>query len=105
MATIVEAFKIEFPHWYDERAETEARDKGYLSGVQVMSADGAVFTLTFYDPVRLSQTQHEDMEARRYFMEPGLVVVPEVTAANVRAAINGLWHEGCFRLGGAKNGD
>ena len=63
----------------------------------VKLADGAIYSLTFYDPVRLQQTLEDDTRTgRAYFTEPGLVIIPEITTAMVRQAIQGLWREGFF---------
>lgn len=69
-----------FPPEFDERAEYEMTLKGHLWGGEVELADGRRFPVTFFDPVRLSQ----DLEAAARqgepaFIEPALVVIPEVT--------------------------
>jgi hypothetical protein len=59
MATNTTGFRIHFPDWYDERAEWEAEQKGWLPGVTVELADGSRYAVFFYEPVRRSQ----DLEA------------------------------------------
>ena len=88
---------VTFPEWYDDRAEWEFRDKGYLPGVVAELPDGRRFQLYIMDPVRL----HQDAEAEFHHgyvccTEPGLVLVPEVTRAAVTAAVIHLQEIGYF---------
>jgi hypothetical protein len=97
MPATTASFTIRYPDWYDERAETEMTDKGYFPGPTVELETGARYELYFYDPVRLGQ----DVAAlakngRPYVAEPNMVVVPEVTAAAIRRAVEGLVHDGYF---------
>jgi hypothetical protein len=84
-------FQIVFPDWYDERGEWEAREKGWLQGVEVHLADGRVETLFFYDPVRLAQDlDSETQNGKPFIAHPGLIVVKEVTRDAIVVAINKL---------------
>jgi hypothetical protein len=95
---VTEEITILFPDWYDDRAELESPAKGHLTGVRVQLADGATYSLSFYDPVRLQQTIEDDAKAGRpFFAQIGLVVLPEVTTNAIRWAIRELWQEGFFR--------
>ena len=95
MATDTSAYTIVFPDWYGERCEWEAPARGYLTGVEVHLPDGRRYALTFYDPVRLTQTLEDDgREGRSYFAEPGLVVLPEVSTGAIQAAVPGLLRDG-----------
>lgn len=69
-----------FPHDFDERAESEMEARGHLWGGEVELADGRRYPVTFFDPVRLTQDL-ESMTANGEpaFIEPGLIVVMEVT--------------------------
>jgi hypothetical protein len=97
MATDTSAYTIVFPTWYDERREWETSAKGWLNGVEVHLEDGRRFALTFYDPVRLSQTLEDDARAGQpYFAEAGLVVLPEVSTAAIHAAVPDLLRGGYF---------
>jgi hypothetical protein len=92
------SFTIEFPDWYDQRAEYEASCKGYLPDTVVLLADGTRFKLYFIDPVRLGQDLEADTEqGRPYLAEPGMVVIPEVTTEGIRKAVAGLFRDGLFQ--------
>jgi hypothetical protein len=84
------------PGW-DDRDDLEAPARGYRSHAWVELDDGQRYPLTFYDVTRLSQTLDDDCAAgRRFFAEPGLIVLPEVTLANIEAAVRTLVAEGFF---------
>jgi hypothetical protein len=98
MATQITTFSIVFPEWYDARCEYETPAKGYLPDVEVHLEDGSRYKLYFTDPVRLQQTLEDDTASGRpYFMEPGLVVLPEVTTQAIQQAVGGLVREGYLR--------
>lgn len=88
--------QLEFPEGFDDFA-WEAEAKGWLPGVRVRVGDRA-YTLTFYDPVRLAQDLEEALEQRVVFAERNLLVLKEVTRANIVAAVaeiaaNGGWSD------------
>jgi len=91
-------FTVVFPDWYDERAEFEHFQKGYLPDVEVRLEDGSRYRLYFYEPVRFWQ-DFEKVAARGkpYLAEPGLVVIPEITRECIRKAVAGLWQDDFFR--------
>ena len=77
----MDRFRIEFPDGYDERSEFETPLKGYLRNVVVHLENGLRYKLFFIDPVRLRQDLEEEAKAGRgYYAEPGMVILPEVTA-------------------------
>lgn len=89
--------RLEFEGGFDEREQCEARDRGYRSHVWAILGNGTRHRVTFYDVTRLSQTLDDECAAgRRFFTEPGLIVVPEVTAENMEAAARTLATEGFF---------
>jgi hypothetical protein len=97
MATDANGFTIHFPDWLDERAEWEVESKGWLQGVTVELADGARYSVFFYDPVRLSQDLQSDAsQGRPYAAEPGMIVVPEVTREAIGEAVGQLVKAGFF---------
>jgi hypothetical protein len=82
---------------FDERAQAEAEARGYLSHVFVKQADGCLYAVVFYDCVRLAQDlEYEVSTGRMCIAEPGLIVLPTVTLANVVAAVERLSREGFF---------
>jgi hypothetical protein len=88
MEVQVEGGRVHFPEWYDERGEWEAESKGWLQGVEFVSADGHRYPLFFYDPVRLTQDLEGVPGYRPVVLaEPGMVVVPGVTRDAILRAI------------------
>jgi hypothetical protein len=52
----------------------------------------------FWDPVRLTQDFETDRKhGKTCFAEPGLIVVPSVTVANMKAAVSQLYEDGFFK--------
>jgi len=98
MSTDLDHFTISFPEGYDDRAEFETPSKGYLRGVVVNFEDGSNYKLFFIDPIRLQQDLEADVaNGREYYAEPGMIILPEVTAQTIRKAVSGLWREGFFQ--------
>ena len=86
--------RLVFEDGYDEEDD---RARGYRTRVWAEMDDGAQYGLSFFDPVRLSQElQCAQQSGMRYFTEPGLIIVPEVTLANMEAAAKALAEEGFF---------
>ena len=88
--------RVLFPEGYDERADFETSLKGWLSA-EVELEDGSRCDVYFSDPVRLQQDLDEALSSGRpCFAEPGLIVVPEVTAEVIENATRFLWRQGFF---------
>ena len=99
MSTHLEPYTLSFPPDFDEQAEFEAPFRGYLSGVTVELEDGMHYQVSFIGPVRLEQSLADNATAGRpHYAEPGLVVVPEVTAEAIQVAVQGMWEDGYFQL-------
>src|SRR5438093_3226843 len=82
---------IHFPHWYDELAQEEFAARGYLPETVVELSNGLRYELYFYDPVRLGQDLAADVRhGTPCIAEINLVVVPEITPANIRTAVEYL---------------
>jgi hypothetical protein len=82
---------------FDDRAQFEARSAGYLSDVLVELRDGATYAVVFYDCARLAQDlEYEVSTGRMCVADLGMIVLPEVTLANMRAAVERLTAEGYF---------
>lgn len=89
--------EIIFPQNYFEEREAITPAKGWLE-VKVRRSSGEVYALSFYDPVRLTQTLEDyRQQGQVHVTEPGLVVLTEVTTENVRRAVADLVNEGFFR--------
>lgn len=94
--TVADA-KYHFPAGFDERAEYEMELKGHLCGGEVELRDGRRFPITFFDPVRLSQDLEEIAKhGEPVFIEPALVVLPEVTRAAIVRALPELVRQSFF---------
>ncbi|WP_164010812.1 hypothetical protein [Pyxidicoccus trucidator] len=71
--------------------------RGYRSHVWAEFDDGTHCRLTFFDVTRLAQTLEDERRAGRPFLiEPGLIILTEVTLANMEAAARALTSEGFF---------
>lgn len=70
-------------------------DTGVTCGFTL--GDGTSHRVTFYDVGRLSQTLDDECASGRpFFTEPGLIVVPQVTRANMETAARALAAQGFF---------
>lgn len=87
---------IEFPPDYFDRGEAETPSKGWLPLTVRIGSER--YRLTFYDPVRLQQSLNDALEndSAVHFTDPGLVLLPEVTTANIRRAVADLVNDGFF---------
>jgi len=83
--------RIIWPEDFDDRAAYEIEMKDWLGGVKVELAEGLIYSLFFFDPVRLKQDL-ESMVAlgRPCLDEPGLIVVPSVTVENIEKSVTFL---------------
>lgn len=78
--------------------------RGFYDGIIVEVENGFRYSVYFYEPVRLSQDLQSELEAekvdakwgRNYIAEVGMIVVSEITMANMRKAIERLYSEGWF---------
>jgi hypothetical protein len=78
-------YEVEYPVDLDEyQWETEA--KGWLPGVVVRSGSRH-WTLTAYDPIRLSQDIAAELRTSPYVALPNVLVVPQVTRDAITAAV------------------
>ncbi|CAM4095574.1 hypothetical protein [Corallococcus exiguus] len=83
---------LEFPPGFEDYAwEVEA--KGWLPGV-VAVIHGRRYTLTVYDPARLTQGVDEALKGGRAFLERNLVVVASVTRERIVSAIQEIFQTG-----------
>jgi hypothetical protein len=88
--------KLILPRDFDERAESEAYMKGYLS-VSVQLEKGEIFNVYFIDPVRLKQDLDAEIEMGRPFIaQSGLIVVPEITIPEIKKILSEVASEGFF---------
>lgn len=85
-------YRIIFPDWFDDHA-WEVESKGWLQDVAVIFG-GKEYPITFYDPVRLSQTIEDDISAGDFFFENNLVVLKSVDRENIELAIRKIVETG-----------
>jgi len=89
--------KIVYPIEWDDRDNFERPAKGWLDNVKVIKENGKEYTLSFYDPVRLSQDLEEEIKiGKAGIIEKGLLIVKEVTKENIEKAIKQAEAEGYF---------
>jgi len=91
--------RLYFEGGFDEREAAEVFARGYRSHVWAELDDGSRYQVTYYDVTRLAQTLQDDCAANEhpFFTEPGLIIVPEVTFANMEAAARALAAQGFFQ--------
>ncbi|NPC48952.1 hypothetical protein D7X99_25595 [Corallococcus sp. AB032C] len=83
---------LEIPPGFEDYAwEVEA--KGWLSGV-VAVIQGRRYTLTVYDPARLTQDVEDALKGGRVFLERNLVVVASITRDRIVSAIQEIVQAG-----------
>jgi len=93
----MQAPRLSFPRGFDERIAYEAEQKGYWGQVSVHLPSGIQYSVTFYDPVTLSQNLKIVEEGGGVCIgEPGLIVVPSVTLKFMQEAVSELLQEGFF---------
>ena len=81
----------------DDRTEWEIRQKGYFEHSLVNLPDGRTMRVFFWEPVRLLQDLEMDLSAGRTCLaEPGMIVLPELTIKNMKAAVEELYERGYF---------
>lgn len=76
--------KLKFPDDFDDYA-SDVEAKGWFSGA-ILCVAGRNYALNFYDPVRLAQTIHDELERSKVFCEPNLCAVRSVTRLEMKEA-------------------
>ena len=76
--------------------------KGYCNAVTVELENGDRYPLFFYEPGRLKQDLQSEINGmaqgwgRPCIAEVGMIVIPSVTEANIRSAVQSLYEDGWF---------
>ncbi|RKH99711.1 hypothetical protein D7Y15_38680 [Corallococcus sp. AB030] len=83
---------LEFPPGFED-SDWEVEAKGWLPGV-VAVIQGRRYTLTVYDPTRLTQDVDEALNGGRVFLERNLVVVASVTRERIASGIQEIVQTG-----------
>lgn len=83
---------LDFPQGFDDYA-SEVKSKGWF-GEARLSFLGRRYRLNFYDPARLGQEIDAEIQRRRVFFEPNLVVIPTLTRASMESAVAALIDSG-----------
>ncbi|KUZ63926.1 hypothetical protein WI38_32625 [Burkholderia ubonensis] len=86
-------FEIKYPSWYDEIAEFEHEEKGFLEGVLVTSEGGDV-QLNFYDMTRFAQDAADSVRNNGFFYMTGVVIVESVSRTHMEAAAQRIVEDG-----------
>jgi len=89
-----------FDGGFDDFAAWEAETRCYRTFVWAKFDDGSWHQLSFFELIRL--TQELDLSRETFFMETGLIIVPEVTLANMEHATRALAAEGLLTSIGVK---
>ncbi len=93
----IQSPKLIFPEGWNERSEDEMPYRGWAE-IKVELLDKTIYELTFYAPIRLSQTIQDDFaNGESVFSEVNLFVIPEVTRENLQKAVNELYNKGFFK--------
>jgi hypothetical protein len=93
-----EAPTLVFEYPFDERAQFEAKCRGYLSHAKVRQPDGTMYPVYFYDCTRLAQELQDEVSAGKvYIAELGMIILQEVTLENMNGAIEKLTKVGFFK--------
>lgn len=89
--------KLRFAREFTEQDALEAQSRGYLSHVLVELAEGKLYPVFFYDPIRLQQDLAEGVRTGHPFVaDPGMIVVSEITPGMIRETVDRLVGEGFF---------
>ncbi len=89
--------KLGFLGAFGAQEAYEAEARGYLSQAVAVVSPSHVVPLVFYDTTRLEQDLADEVAGGiGYIAGPGLIVVSEVTVAEIAAAIRRLQLEGFF---------
>ncbi|KVN90173.1 hypothetical protein WJ70_18580 [Burkholderia ubonensis] len=89
----MQKFEIKYPSWYDELAEFEHEEKGFLEGVHVTSEGGDV-QLNFYDMTRFAQDAADSVRNNGFFYMAGVVIVESVSRTHMEAAAQRIVEDG-----------
>jgi hypothetical protein len=90
--------KLVFDASFDERAQFEAKSRGYLSNVYAQQSDGSMYPVVFYDCIRLAQDlEYEVSTGRMCVADTGMIILPEVTLECMKIAVKKLTDEGYFK--------
>jgi hypothetical protein len=77
--------ELTYPSWYDELAEFEHEEKGFLEGVLVTS-EGREITLNFYDTTRFAQDAADGIHDSGFFYISSIVIVESVSRRHIEEA-------------------
>jgi len=67
--------------------------KGYRNDVLVITPDGKIYEVFFYDIVRLGQ----DMGSGIFITQPGLIILDKVNKVSMELAVIDLWKRDFFK--------
>ena len=92
--------QLVFKYGWDSQADHETPLRGYRDHVWIEFDDGSRERVVFFDVTRLSQDlEFERQSGRPFFAETGLIILDEVTRANMENAARTLANEGFFDEG------
>jgi len=91
---------VDFPRlvFVHDVHEYDLAPHGYRGDVVVEFANGETFPIYFYEPTAVSEVLESNAKwgFGRFVAEPGLVVIPEISLANMKSAVAELIETGYF---------
>ncbi|KWF35814.1 hypothetical protein WL88_14225 [Burkholderia diffusa] len=87
-------FEIKYPSWYDELAEFEHEEKGFLQDVLITSEGAGDVQLNFYDMTRFAQDAADSVRTNGFFYMTGVVIVESVSRTHIEAAAQRIVEDG-----------
>ncbi|MBY0525775.1 MAG: hypothetical protein K2R98_20450 [Gemmataceae bacterium] len=87
--------RLVFVHDVHER---DIAPHGYRGDVVVEFATGEIFPVYFYEPdaVREELASNVKWGFARFLAEPGLIIIPEISVANMKSSVSALIETGYF---------
>ncbi|AJQ94831.1 hypothetical protein [Gynuella sunshinyii] len=81
-------YELRLPNDFSDY-EWEVKSKGWFNGA-VVTFEGELYKLSFYDPTRLSQEIKDELLSESVFFENNLLVVKTVDRSHIENAVNSL---------------
>lgn len=82
---------------FDEREAFETESRGVYDHAVIEFSSGRKYSVSFYDPIRLSQDlESASRSGQPCLAEVGLIVLPAVTQVNMEKAVKYLAETGYF---------
>lgn len=90
-------YQVTFPDGLDEFEWFEIENRGWLEGVRISSNDD-MYTVSFFDEIRLPQIVAADIERLGFFSARNLVVVQRVARDEICSVVSAIADRGFVDL-------